>query len=58
MPATRLHVTQWDDPTVDATEFPDRMDLIWLSILGPPAFILLIFLQALVVVDPWERSVD
>lgn len=34
------------------------MDLIWLSILGPSAFILLIFLQALVYGDPWDQSVD
>ena len=32
--------------------------LIWVSILGPSGFILLIFLQALVYAEPWEHSID
>jgi hypothetical protein len=58
MPATHLHVTQWDDPAEKTSAFAERSDLVWVSILGPSAFMLLIFLQALVYVDPWEHSID
>ncbi len=58
MPATQLHLTRWVDPAIKATEFSDPIDVIWLAILGPSAFVLLVFLRKLVDDDPWERSVD
>jgi hypothetical protein len=59
MHATQLHLIRWVDPAVDEPKgLADPATIFWLTILGPPAFVLLMFLQASVDADPRERTLN
>jgi hypothetical protein len=55
MPATRLHITRWVDPVVEAEGYAPLhpyVEFFWLPILGPSATVLLWRLQFELRVEP------
>jgi hypothetical protein len=60
MPATRLHITRWVDPVVEAPEYAALgvyVELFWLPVLGPSALSLLRRLNVCLLVEPDGCSV-